>query len=37
MIPLITRETAIRQNVGELVLGIDVFDSDFGVQIYSAK
>ena len=35
MIPLITGEIAFRQNVCELVLGINIFDLDFGTQFDS--
>ena len=37
MIPPITREISLGQNVSELVFGVDVFDLDFGIQIYSIK
>ena len=37
MIPLITCEIAFGQNVSKLVFGVDVFDSDFGIQINSIK
>ena len=33
MIPLITCEISFSQNISELVLDVDVFDLDFGVQI----
>ena len=33
MIPLITRETSFGRNVSKLVLGVDVFDLDLGIQI----
>ena len=35
--PFITNETAFRQNVGELVFGIDIFDLDLWVQVDSIK
>ena len=37
MIPFITREMSVGQNVSELVFGVDVFDLDFGLQINSIK
>ena len=37
MIPLITSENAFRQNVRELVLGIDIFDLHFRVPVGSIK
>ena len=37
MIPLITREISLGQYVCELVLSVNVFDLDFGVQIDSIK
>ena len=37
MIPFITCEIPLCQDVGELVFGVDVFDSDFGVQINSIE
>ena len=37
MIPLITRETSFGHNVSKLVFGVDVFDSDLGIQINSIK
>ena len=37
MIPLITCEILLCQNVSELVFGVDVFDLDSGVQINSIK
>ena len=36
-IPLITREISLGQYVCELVLGVNVFDLDLGVQIDSIK
>ena len=37
MIPLITRETALCQDVCKLVLGVNIFDLNLGVQIDSIK
>ena len=37
MVPLIMREISLRQYVCELVLGVNVFDLDVGVQIDSIK
>ena len=37
MIPFITCEILLCQDVCELVFGVDVFDLDFGVQINSIK
>ena len=37
MIPFITCEVSLCQYVFELVLGVNVFDSDLGVQIDSVK
>ena len=37
MIPLITCEIPLCQNVSELVFGVDVFDLDFGIQIDSIE
>ena len=37
MIPFIKCEISLCQYVCELVLGVDVFDLDFGVQINSIK
>ena len=37
MIPFITREIPFCQDVCELVLGVDVFNLDFGVQIGSIE
>ena len=37
MIPFITREIPFCQDVCELVLGVDVFDLDFGIQIDSIE
>ena len=37
MIPFITCEVSLCQHVSELVLGVNVFDLDLGVQIYSIK
>ena len=37
MIPLITCENPLCQDVCELVFGVDVFDLDFGVQINSIE
>ena len=37
MIPLITRETPLVRRISELVLGVNIFDLDFGVQISSVK
>ena len=37
MIPLITCEIHLCQDVCELVFGVDVFDLDFGVQINSIE
>ena len=37
MVPFLTSETAFRQNVGELVFGIDILDVDFEVQVDSIK
>ena len=37
MIPLITREISVGQNVSELVFGVDVFGLDFWVQIDSIE
>ena len=37
MVPLITCEIALCQYVCELVLGVNVFDLDFGVQVDSVK
>ena len=37
MIPLITCEISLCQDVCELVLGVNVFDLDLGVQIDSIK
>ena len=37
MIPLITCEIPFGQYVSELVLGVNVFDLDFGVQIDSIE
>ena len=37
MIPLITCEIPLGQNVCELVFGVDVFDLDFGIQIDSIE
>ena len=37
MIPVITCEIPFCQYVSELVLGVDVFDLDFGVKINSIK
>ena len=33
MVPFFTSETAFHQNVGDLVLGINVFDLDSGGQL----
>ena len=37
MIPFITREISLGQHVCELVLGVNVFDLDFGVHVDSVK
>ena len=37
MIPFITCETPLCQDVFEMVFGVDVFDLDYGVQINSIK
>ena len=37
MIPFITCKTALCQNVCKLILGVDVFDLDLGVQIDSIE
>ena len=37
MIPFITCEIPLCQDVCELVFGVDVFDLDFGVQINSIE
>ena len=37
VIPFIFRETSFRQNARKLVLGVNVFDVDFGVQSESVK
>ena len=37
MIPFVTREISFGQNVGKLVIGIDVLDLDFRVQIDSIE
>ena len=37
MVPCITRETTIGQHVRKLVLGVNIFDMDFVVQIYPFK
>ena len=37
MIPFITCEIPLGQDVCELVFGVDVFDLDFGVQIDSIE
>ena len=37
MIPFITCEISFGQNVSKLVLGVNVFDLDLGVQIDSIK
>ena len=37
MIPFITCEVSLGQNVCELVLGVNVFDLDLGVQIDSVN
>ena len=37
MIPLITCEMSFGQNVSELVLGVDVLDLDFWVQVDSIE
>ena len=37
MIPFITCEIPLCQDVCKLVLGVDVFDLDFGVQIDSIE
>ena len=37
MIPFITCETLLCQDVCKLVLGVNVFDLDFGVQIDSIE
>ena len=37
VIPLMTCEISLGQNVCELVFGVDVFDLDFGIQINSTK
>ena len=37
MVPFITREITFGQHVSKLVLGVDVFDLDFGVQINSIE
>ena len=37
MIPLIRREISFGQNVSKLVSGVDVYDLDFGIQIYPIK
>ena len=37
MIPFVTCEVSLCQHVCELVLGVNVFDLDFGVQIDSIK
>ena len=37
MVPFFTSETAFRQNVGDLVFGINVFVLDFWVQLDSVK
>ena len=37
MVPLITCEIPLCQNVSELVFGVDVFNLDFGIQINSIE
>ena len=37
MVPLITHETTFGEQVSKLVLGVNIFDSDLGVQVESAK
>ena len=37
IITFITSETAFRQNVSEVVFGIDIFDFVFWVQVNSIK
>ena len=37
MIPLIAREISLGHYVCELFFGVNVFDSDFGVQINSIE
>ena len=37
MVPFITREITFGQHVSKLVLGVNIFDLDFGVQIDSVK
>ena len=37
VIPFISRETSFGQNVGELVLGVHIFNVDIGFQVDSAK
>ena len=33
MIPFVTCEIPLCQDVSELVLGVDIFDLDFGIQV----
>ena len=37
MIPFITREITFGQQVSDLVVGVNIFDLDFGFQINSVK
>ena len=37
VIQFIFRETSVGQNISELVLGVNIFDLDFGFQIDSVK
>ena len=37
MVPLITREITSGQRVSKLILGVNIFDLDFGVQTDSVK
>ena len=37
VIPLISRKTSSGQNVSELVLGVNTFDSDLGLQVGSVE
>ena len=37
MVPLITRETSFGQHIGRLVLGVNIFDLDLGVQVFPSR
>ena len=35
MIPLVACESSFCQDIGKLFFGVDVFEMDFGIQIFS--